>query len=95
MDGSSELQKFYLIRNRIDGMESARCLSRSLKTHARITELHLTHCDLGSSQEILLVILQSDNSFIDLRHNSTLWGVCQMCLHSLMDRMLMNIITNI
>ena len=71
-DGSSELQRFYLIRNRIDGMESARCLSRSLKTHARITELHLTHCDLGSSQEILLVILQSDNSFIDLRHNSTL-----------------------
>jgi hypothetical protein len=51
-------------------MESARCLSRSLKSHNRIIDLHLTHCDLGSSPEILSVILQSDVKYINLEHNN-------------------------
>jgi Ran GTPase-activating protein (RanGAP) involved in mRNA processing and transport len=40
-------------------MESALCLSRSLKLY-----------DLGRSPEILSVILQSDISFIDLENNN-------------------------
>jgi hypothetical protein len=46
VDVSSQLQRVHLFHNRIDNMESACCLSRSLKSHACIDELHLTHCDL-------------------------------------------------
>jgi hypothetical protein len=70
VDVSSELQRFCLRHNRIDNMDSARCLSRSLKLHARINHLDLSHCDLGSSPEILLVILQSDVSLINLFNNN-------------------------
>ena len=49
VDVSSEMTTLYLLNNRIDNMESARCLSRSLKSHACIIYLHLNYCDLGSS----------------------------------------------
>ena len=51
-------------------MESALRLSRSLKSHTGINHLHLDHCDLGSSPEILLVILRSDINCIDLSNNN-------------------------
>jgi hypothetical protein len=70
VDVCYKLREFYLLHNPIDNMESARCLSRSLKSHARIHELHLAHCDLGSSLEILSVILQSDVKYINLEHNN-------------------------
>jgi hypothetical protein len=70
VDVSSQLQTFCLYHNRIDNMESARCLSRSLKSHACINTLVLTHCDLGSSPGILLVILQSDIRHIYLGNNN-------------------------
>ena len=70
VDVSSNLTEFCLHHNQIDNMDSARCISKSLKSHDCINSLKLTHCDLGSSTEILLVILQSDISFIDLRHNN-------------------------
>jgi hypothetical protein len=70
VDVCYKLREFYLLHNRIDNMESARCLSRSLKAHNCIYELHLTHCDLGSSPEILSVILQSDVKYINLEHNN-------------------------
>jgi hypothetical protein len=70
VDISDELQYFYLFHNPIDNMESARCLSRSLKSHTRINQLFLTHCDLGSSPEILSVILQSDVKWINLDNNN-------------------------
>jgi hypothetical protein len=70
VDLSSELQCFCLYHNRIDIMDSARCLSRSLNSHTCVTELHLHHCDLGSSPEILLVILQSDVEYITLVNNN-------------------------
>jgi hypothetical protein len=71
----SELQTFVIHYNRIDNMESARCLSRSLKSHHGINILSLSYCDLGSSPEILLVILQSDVSHIGLSTIIlTLWG---------------------
>jgi hypothetical protein len=70
VDVSSELQTFCLYRNRIDNMESARCLSRSLKSHACITSLNLTNCDHGSSPEILSVVLQSDVEYINLKNNN-------------------------
>ena len=69
VDFSSQLTNISLYYNRIDGMLSARCLARSLKSHACITELHLAHCNLGSSPEILMVILQSDVDYINLEHN--------------------------
>jgi hypothetical protein len=56
VDVSSQLQIFCLHHSRIDNMDSARCLSMSLKSHARIYQLYLTHCDLGSTPEILLII---------------------------------------
>jgi hypothetical protein len=49
VDVSVEMNMFYLRKNRIDSMESARCLSRALKSHTVINQLHLTHCDLGSN----------------------------------------------
>ena len=47
-------------------MESARCISRSLKSHTRIRAIDLAHCNLGSNPEILSVILQSDVKDISL-----------------------------
>ena len=70
VDVSSNLQKLFLHHNRIDNMESACCLSRSLKSHICINWLWLYHCDLGSNPEILLVILQSDVKWINLRDNN-------------------------
>jgi hypothetical protein len=67
---SSELQFFCIHRNRIDSMESARCLSMSLKSHTFINELDLAHCDLGSNPDILLIILQSDISIINIESNN-------------------------
>jgi hypothetical protein len=51
-------------------MESDRFLSRSLRSHACNNELDLAHCDLGSSPEILLVVLQSDVKYINLGNNN-------------------------
>jgi hypothetical protein len=62
----SELQEFHLYHNRIDNMDSARCLSRALKSHTGINRLSLAHCDLGSSPEILSIILQSNIKIIHL-----------------------------
>jgi hypothetical protein len=70
VDVSLELREFRLHHNRMDNMESARCLFRSLRSHACINYLDLTHCDLGSSPEILLLILQSDVKHIDLENNN-------------------------
>jgi hypothetical protein len=70
VDVSSELQLFCLRHNWIDDMESARCLSRALKSHSSIEKLHLTHCDLGSNPDILSVILQSDIKYIYLDSNN-------------------------
>ena len=70
VDVSSQLQTFCLHHNRIDIMDSARCISKSLKSHGCINSLHLTNCDLGNSPEILSVILQSDVRRINLRKNN-------------------------
>jgi hypothetical protein len=70
VDVSSNLREFCLHHNRIDNMELAHCLSRSLKSHTRINILNLAHCDLGSTPEILLVILQTDIEFIILDNNN-------------------------
>jgi len=70
VDNSSQLQTFCLHHNRIDNMDSAQRLSRSLRSHSSIDELHLNHCDLGSTPEMLLVILQSDIDYINLDNNN-------------------------
>jgi Ran GTPase-activating protein (RanGAP) involved in mRNA processing and transport len=67
---SLELREFRLHHNRIESMDSASCLSRSLKSHTGITHLDLSCCDLGSSPEILSVILQSDVKYINLYNNN-------------------------
>jgi hypothetical protein len=69
IEASSVLRKFCLRYNRINNMESACCLSRSLKSHTRINHLDLSHCNLGSSPEVLSVILQADVNRIILEHN--------------------------
>jgi hypothetical protein len=70
IDFSSRLDTLIIYHNRIDCIDSARCLSRSLKSHTRIRELQLAHCDLGSTTDILSVILQSNISIINLEHNN-------------------------
>jgi hypothetical protein len=70
VDVSSNLQKVCLHHNRIDNLESARSLSRSLKSHSCIKELHMYNCDLGSRPEILSVILQADVKWINLDNNN-------------------------
>ena len=70
VDVSSKLLTVNLHHNRMDNMESARCLSRSLRSQNCITELIITYRDLGSSPEILLVILQSDVRRINLSNNN-------------------------
>jgi hypothetical protein len=79
VETSLEMQDFCLRHNRIDDMESARRLSRALKSHARIRKLYLAHCDLGSSPEILSVILQSNVLNINLNNNNiNSWGVVKI-----------------
>jgi len=58
VQSTSELQYFYLHYNRIDNMNSALCLSRSLKLHPRM-RLDMSHCDLGNDPDTLSVILHS------------------------------------
>jgi hypothetical protein len=70
VDVSVEMNMLFLLHNRIDNLESARCLSSALRSHTCINQLILTHCDLGSSPEILSVILQSDVRHIDLSNNN-------------------------
>jgi hypothetical protein len=70
VDVSSELKYLYLGHNRINNMDSARCLSRSIKSHIQLNQLSLQHCDLGSSLEILSVVLQSDVRIIHLDYNN-------------------------
>jgi hypothetical protein len=69
IDVSSQLRTL-TIKNRIDNMDSARCLSRALKSHTCINQLFLSHCDLGSTPEILSVLLQSEVSIIGLSNNN-------------------------
>jgi hypothetical protein len=70
LEASLELRCFSLQHNRIDSMESARCLSRSICSHTRVNQLDLSHCNLGSSPEILMVILQSDVKHLNLNNNN-------------------------
>jgi hypothetical protein len=70
VETSLQLRCFSLRHNRIDSMESARCLSRSICSHTRVNQLDLSHCNLGSSPEILMVILQSDVNYINLNNNN-------------------------
>ena len=72
IDISNQMSILYLRRNRIGHMESARCLSRALKSPASDTlnYLYLDQCDLGSNPEILSVILQSDVRYIYLTNNN-------------------------
>ena len=51
-------------------MESARCLSGSIRSHTCIKRLILDNCDLGNSPEILSVILQSNAENISLDKNN-------------------------
>ena len=64
--------------NRIDNMTSAHYLSRSLKLHICINQLWLTHCDLGSTPEILSVILQSEVEYICLNNNIDALGAVKI-----------------
>jgi hypothetical protein len=66
----SEMEILIINNNRKDSMDSARCLSRSLKSHTRIDHLDLSHCNLGSNLEILSIILQADVYRIILDHNN-------------------------
>jgi hypothetical protein len=70
IEASSMLRDFCLRYNQIDNIESARCLSRSLKSHTRLDHLDLCHCNLGSNLEILSIILQADVNRIILDHNN-------------------------
>ena len=64
VDVSTKMERLKMNHNRIDNMTSAHYLSRSLKLHICINQLWLTHCDLGSTPEILSVILQSEVEYI-------------------------------
>jgi hypothetical protein len=70
VDLSSHLDELHIKHNRIDSMESARCLSRSLKSHTCNNQLCLTHCDIGRSPEVLLALLQSDVEYINIENNN-------------------------
>jgi hypothetical protein len=70
VDVSSKLGEFRLNHNRIDNMDSARCLSWSIMSHSCIIQLNLEHCDLGSSPEILSVILQSEAPCTNISNNN-------------------------
>jgi Ran GTPase-activating protein (RanGAP) involved in mRNA processing and transport len=67
---SSMLQSFSISHNQIDNMESACCLSRSLKSSSSIDDLSLAYCDLGRSPEILSIMLKSDVRYINLKSNN-------------------------
>jgi len=70
VDVSSKLHQLIISHNRIDNMELARCLTSSIRSHNCIAGLTISYCDLGSSPEILSVILQSDVEYINLNNNN-------------------------
>jgi hypothetical protein len=70
VDVHVELQTLTIIHNRIHNTDSARCLSMSLKSHTCINHLSLGYCDLGSSPEVLLALLQSDVEYINIENNN-------------------------
>jgi hypothetical protein len=70
VDAISGMRYLDLSHNRIDSLDSARFLSRSLKSHTCMNDIRLAHCDLGSNPEILSVILQSDVICINLGSNN-------------------------
>jgi hypothetical protein len=70
VDVSYQLQALTINHNWIDDMDSARSLTKSLRSHWRIQSLDLSYCDLGSSPEILSVILQSEVKHIHLNNNN-------------------------
>jgi hypothetical protein len=70
VDVSSKLHQLIISHNRIDSMELARCLTSSIRSHNCIAGLTISHCDLGSSPEILSVILLSDVEYINLNNNN-------------------------
>jgi hypothetical protein len=47
VDINLELRYLDLHHNWIDNMDSARCLSRSIKSHIQLNRLSLQHCELG------------------------------------------------
>jgi len=70
VEQSSRLNQLNISRNRIDDMNSAMHLSRTLKTHPNMKFLDMEQCDLGNDPDILAVILQSDVKGIILSHNN-------------------------
>ena len=49
VDVSSKLRTLTINHNQIDNMDSVRCLYLSIKSHASIENLVITHCDIGSN----------------------------------------------
>ena len=70
VDVSAKLHHLIISHNRIDNMGLARCLTSSIRLHNCIAGLTISYCDLGSSPEILSVILQSDVEYINLNNNN-------------------------
>jgi hypothetical protein len=70
VDVSSKLHQLIISHNRIDNMELVCCLTSSIRSHNCIAGLTISHCDLGSSPEILSVILQSGVEYISLVNNN-------------------------
>jgi Ran GTPase-activating protein (RanGAP) involved in mRNA processing and transport len=70
VDVSVELDQLHLYHNWIDIMELAFCLSRSLRNHEHIIWLKLPHCNLGSTPEILSVLLRSNVKYMILDDNN-------------------------
>jgi len=57
-------------KKQLNCLRKVRPVNKGLKSHICINRLWLTHCDLGSSPEILLVILQSEVEYICLNNNN-------------------------
>ena len=63
------LSRLYLPRNQIDDLGAVKCLSMTLKAHPNLQSIKLSHCSIGNNVDIILAILQSDVSRINLSFN--------------------------
>mmetsp|Transcript_20541 Transcript_20541/g.44584 ORF Transcript_20541/g.44584 Transcript_20541/m.44584 type:complete len:474 (+) Transcript_20541:78-1499(+) len=63
------LSSLCLSRNQIDDLTAVKCLSTTLKSHPNLQRIELSDCSIGNNVDVILAILQSDVSSINLNYN--------------------------
>ncbi|KAL7472916.1 hypothetical protein ACHAXS_013294 [Conticribra weissflogii] len=69
LERNRSLEKLDLSDNEVDNLDSARLLSKAMRSHPRLERLELKRCGIGENSAVLRAILQSNVYFIGLDEN--------------------------